>query len=236
MGHDGRKDLKDFISQSEQTKVGLASNFSVYASRQDINQFLALHELFKLQMGIKGSIVECGVYMGSSLFSFAHFSGIYEPSNYHREIIGFDTFEGFPGWSDVDEFDPAGRDKFRPAFDSYTELRNAADAFQRNHYLENRLKIRLIKGNAVETVPTFLSSNKHFICSMLFIDLDLFEPTKIALKYFLPRMPKGAILAFDEIHNPDWPGETQALEEILGIHNVEIRNFPFNPKISYIIL
>jgi hypothetical protein len=82
--------------------VGLASNFSVYASRQDINQFLALHELFKLQMGIKGSIVECGVYMGSSLFSFAHFSGIYEPSNYHREIIGFDTFEGFPSVHEKD--------------------------------------------------------------------------------------------------------------------------------------
>ena len=235
MGHDGRKELQEFITNSKQTTLGKALNFPVYASRQDINQFLALQELFKLQLPIKGSIVECGVYMGSSLFSFAHFSGIYEPSNYHREIIGFDTFEGFPDWSEFDMFDPS-REKFKPGFDTFTELTNAANAFQANHYLEDRKKVRLVKGNATQTIPRFLKENKHFVCSMLFIDIDLYEPTKTALNHFLPRMPKGAILAFDEIHNPDWPGETQALDEILGIKNIPIRSFEFNPKVSYVVL
>ena len=44
--------------------------------------------------------------------------------------------------------------------------------------------------------------------SLLFIDCDLYEPTRAALRAFLPRMPKGAIVAFDELDNPIWPGET----------------------------
>jgi hypothetical protein len=235
MSWDGRDFVRDFINNSTQSSQHVAANFAVYANRQDINRFLALHELFKLQLPVKGSSVECGVFGGSSLFTFAHLSGIYEPSNYHRKIIGFDTFEGFPGWSDIDEFEPS-RGIFRPEFDTYKELSNAAVAFQKNHYLEGEEKISLIKGDATKTIPEFLEKNKHFICSMLYLDFDIYEPTKVALSNFLPRMPKGSILVFDEIHNPHWPGETQALVDVLGINNVEIRNFSFNPNIAYIKL
>lgn len=235
MGFDGREDIRRFIENSKTNAKWKASNFAVYANRQDINRFLALHELFKLQMPVKGSIIECGVYGGSSLFSFAHFSSIYEPSNYHREIIGFDTFEGFPQWSEIDEFDP-NREKYKPDFDSFNELSNAALAFQKNHYLEGEKKIRLVKGNAISTIPDFLQNNKHLICSLLYLDFDLYEPTKLALQNILPRMPKGAILAFDEVHNSHWPGETLALMEVLGISKVELKHFPFNPNISYTVL
>ena len=47
--------------------------------------------------------------------------------------------------------------------------------------------------------------------SLLFLDFDLYEPTKAALEQFVPRMPRGAVLAFDELDNPIWPGETKAL-------------------------
>lgn len=235
MGYDGRDSVRTFIENSEQNAVGIAANFAVYANRQDINRFLALHELFQLQLSVKGSIVECGVFTGSSLFSFAHFSGIYEPANFHREIVGFDTFDGFPFWSTEDEFDSA-RGTFKPTFDSYLELSEASKAFQKNHYLEGKEKLRLIKGDVMQTIPEFLNRNRHFICSLLYLDLDLYEPTKIALQSFLPRMPKGAVLVFDEIHNPHWPGETQALLDTVGINNLEIKNFPFNPIISYAIL
>ena len=66
MGFDGRLEIKNFINGSQADKIDIAANFAVYANRQDINRFLALHEIFKLQMPVKGSIVECGVYSGSS--------------------------------------------------------------------------------------------------------------------------------------------------------------------------
>jgi len=235
MGYDGRKFVRSFTESSPLSALHKVSNFSVYSNRQDINRFLVLHEIFKLQLPVKGSIVECGVFSGQSLFTFAHLSGIYEPANYHRQVIGFDTFEGFPHWADIDEFDVA-RGIFDPGFDSYSELNKARSAFQKNHYLEGEEKIILVKGDAVETIPQFLKENQHFICSMLYMDFDVFEPTKVALQNFLPRMPKGALLVFDEIHNPHWPGETLALQEIIGIPKLEIKNFWFNPNISYAVL
>ena len=48
---------------------------------------------------------------------------------------------------------------------------------------------------------------------MLYLDFDIYEPTLTALENFLPRMPKGSVIAFDELNNPDWPGETMAFLE-----------------------
>jgi len=68
------------------------------------------------------------------------------------------------------------------------------------------------------------------------LDFDIYEPTATALKHFLPRMPKGAILVFDELNNHDWPGETQALLEQLNINQHRIECFEFEPNISFIQL
>jgi len=57
------------------------------------------------------------------------------------------------------------------------------------------------------------------------MDCDLYEPTKNAIQHFLPRMPKGAILAFDELDNPIWPGETLALLESVGISKLRLQRF-----------
>jgi hypothetical protein len=65
------------------------------------------------------------------------------------------------------------------------------------------------------------------------MDFDLHEPTKAALQSFVPRMPKGAILAFDELDNPLWPGETLALLETLGINKVELERLDFDPYIAF---
>ena len=53
---------------------------------------------------------------------------------------------------------------------------------------------------------------------------------------FMPRIPKGGIIAFDQVNNPDWPGETMALLESLNLRKYEIKNFTFDPNISYIQL
>ena len=78
-----------------------------------------------------------------------------------------------------------------------------------------------------------MKKNPHTVVSLLFLDFDLYEPSKVALKYFVPRMPKGAIIAFDEINAQTFPGETQALLETVGINNLRIERFPFNTYLSY---
>ena len=63
----------------------------------------------------------------------------------------------------------------------------------------------------------------QLIISLLFIDFDLYKPCKYAINKFLPRMAKGSILAFDEINNEGWPGETLALlEEIVDLKKIKL--------------
>jgi hypothetical protein len=96
--------------------------------------------------------------------------------------------------------------------------------------------VHLIKGDVVQTIPPFLESHPHLVVSLLFLDMDLYEPTRAALEQFVPRMPKGAVLVFDELDNPMWPGETIATLETVGLGRLPLRRLEWDPYISYAVL
>src|SRR5258708_39712170 len=77
-------------------------NFPKYVRRQHLKRFLALYEIFKLILPVKGSIVECGVYRGFGLMSWSKLSTILEPENLTRRVYGFDSFTGFPAIHEKD--------------------------------------------------------------------------------------------------------------------------------------
>ena len=77
--------------------------FPKYVRRQHLKRFLAMYELFKKILPIKGSIVECGVFRGFGLMSWAKLSSMLEPENLTRRIYGFDTFAGFPSLAKADK-------------------------------------------------------------------------------------------------------------------------------------
>jgi len=62
------------------------------------------------------------------------------------------------------------------------------------------------------------------------------EVVRHALRHFVPRMPKGAVLAFDELDNPMWPGETLAALDEVGLGRLQLRRFEWDPYIAYAIL
>ncbi len=69
-----------------------------------------------------------------------------------------------------------------------------------------------------------------------FGDVDIYEPTRAALKHFVPRMPKGAIIVFDQLNSSLWPGESIALHDELGVGNFRIERFSWDSYLSYIVL
>jgi hypothetical protein len=85
----------------------------------------------------------------------------------------------------------------------------------------------------VEAIPAFVRDRPHLLISLLYLDFDLYEPTRVALEHFLPRMPKGAIVAFDELDNPLWPGETAAALEVLDKYKLRLQRLPFDPYIAF---
>ena len=230
--------LSKLIIKENKPAIEIIDDFPKYASRQVISRFLAQHELFKMILDIKGSIVECGVFRGSGLMTWAKLSAIYEPANYHREIIGFDTFSGFP---DVDIKDKAGNKntdakKGGISAPSYNELKKAINLYDSNRFLSHIEKVKLVKGDFSKSGPEFIKKNKHIVISLLYLDFDIYKPTKEALKLFLPRMPRGSVLVLDEINNPRWPGETEALLEELNFKKHSFKNFYYEPDMSYVIL
>ena len=212
-------------------------SFPKYVRRQKIARFLAQYEIFKRQLHIKGSIVECGVHHGSGVMTWAKISSTLEPYNYRRKIIGFDTFAGFPTVSKIDQNRPEVKEgMFAEGYDVYAELTEVIKEYDDNRFINQIPKVELVKGDANLTIPQYLKENPHLIISLLFLDFDIYEPTRTALESFLSRMPKGSILAFDEINNQEWPGETVALLEKIKLNNYKIECFEFEPNISFIQL
>lgn len=209
-------------------------NFPKYVRRQNLTRFLALYEIFKLALNVKGSVVECGVHHGFGVMTWAKLSAILEPVNLTRRIYGFDTFEGFPTLSDKDRSAASQHVKVGDLYaDSHDEILELAAINDSTRFLGHVPKVKLIKGDACKTIPQFVKEAPHLLVSLLYMDFDLYEPTRIALEHFLPRMPKGAIVAFDELDNPLWPGETAAMLETLDKYKLRIQRLPFDPYIGF---
>lgn len=237
-----RHALDELCAAFERSPLHLAQKFQAFPRhlrRQDIARFLAKYELFKLSIDAHGSVVECGVFTGGGLLAWAHFSAILEPYNHTRRVIGFDTFAGFPDTHAADTACGSSEHLHAGAFASHgdiqNEIRELAAIHDRNRPLGHIPKIELVAGDARETVPRYVHDHPHLLVSLVYLDFDLYEPTRAALEALLPRVVRGGVIAFDELNCPDFPGETTALLECLDLRNVELRRFPFEPYVSYFV-
>ena len=211
-------------------------NFPKYVRRVQLKRFLVMYELYKRILPVKGSIVECGVFRGFGLMSWAKLSAILEPENLTRRIYGFDTFDGFPSLSahdkSVNAASPNHVGDLRS--NSYDELKELIQAYDADRYLGHIPKVELVRGDIAVTAPEFIQLNPHLLVSLLFIDCDLYEPTAVALREFIPRMPAGALIVFDELDNPKWPGETLAMLEFAGQKKpLRLQRMEWDPYIAF---
>jgi hypothetical protein len=115
-------------------------------------------------------------------------------------------------------------------------LLEAIKEYDENRFINQISKVELIRGDASVTIPKYIGDNPHLVISLLFLDFDIYKPTSVALRNFLPRIPKGGIIAFDEVNNMDWPGETMAMLEEVDLNSKRLECFEFEPNISFIQL
>jgi hypothetical protein len=211
--------------------------FPKYATRQSMAKFLTKYELFKKILEVNGSIIECGSLHGAGTLAWAKLSSIFEPSNHTRKIISFDTFEGFPSTHQEDSKGTFNEIRSGGLKGSPLEsLQEAVQIFDLNRSISHIPKVELVKGDFLKTADQFVQDNPHLVVSMLYLDFDLYEPTKKALEVFVPLMPKGAIIVFDELNAKIFPGETTAVREVLGLNKLRIRRFSFDSYVSYAVI
>lgn len=228
------KKIGDYFAAGGGELLDKLRDYPKYVPRQALASFLAKNELFKRATGIHGHFIECGVFMGGGLLTWAQLSAIHEPYAHVRRIVGFDTFEGFPaltredGRPNLDCAKPGGL-----ATNARADIETAIELYDLNRPLGHIPRVELIVGDATKTIPQYVAKNQHLVVAMLYLDFDLYEPTKVAIEYFYPRMPKGAIIAFDELGQAHWPGETRAVLDTIGLRNLKIERFTFHPQISF---
>jgi hypothetical protein len=212
--------------------------FPKYASRQSIAKFLTKHEIFKRILHVNGSIVECGVLHGAGLLTWAKLSSIFEPANHVRKVIGFDTFAGFPSVSETDTKTGQFHELHTGGLTGSAEdnVRKAIEVYDLNRAIGHIPKVELVAGDITRTASAYIEENPHLVVALLYLDLDLYEPTKAALEAFLPRMPKGAIIVFDELNAKIFPGETVAVDEVIGLSRLRIERFPFDSYVSFAVI
>lgn len=228
--------LEELAQQSQTTNVERYANFPLWAPRQNVARFLAQWEIYREHIvHVHGSIIEGGVAFGGGLMAWAHFASILEPVNHTRRVIGFDTFSGFPGMAKEDARAESGLayagGMAAPVEQEITQLAAVHDM---NRAIGHIPRVELVKGDACETIPKYVAENPHLVVALLTLDFDIYAPTAAALRCFLPLMPKGAVIVWDELNCKDWPGETQAALSLLP--KMRLRRFAWASTISYAVL
>jgi len=221
-------ELKRLAEKHNLTMQDLICNYLAFIRRRDLPRLLAHYELFKRIVDLPGSIIELGVFMGSGFFSWANLLETFCPGDRVRKVFGFDSFEGYTEYNN-----DTGAQKFVSSFDhklvSNFELLNELTALHNNdNLLRGVERCRLIRGNISDTVPEFVSISKGLRLSLLYIDVNLFEPTKIGLEHLYPLVVPGGIVAFNGYGQSPWEGEAKAIEEYFGRQMPTMRKFPFS--------
>lgn len=212
------------------------NELTLFLKRQNIMRILFLDEIYKQIKKIDGHIFEFGCKWGTNLSIYTNLRGIYEPYNHNRKVIAFDTFEGIKGTSKKDGASIAGDGSYSTKKGHEIKLDELLSILESFCPIPHINKHELIKGDVRKTLLPFLKKNKQIIASLIYLDMDLYAPTKYVLKKILPYTTKGTVIVFDESNWSAFPGPTIALDEIIGKKKYKINKSKYQPIPSYIVL
>jgi hypothetical protein len=206
----------------------------VTLKRQSLSRILYYNFLYQKIIEVPGVICEFGVQWGATLAQLINLRGMYEPFNHSRKIFGFDTFEGFStidqkdgGFSNVGDY--ATKNGYENTLESILTLH---ESFSPISHIK---KFELVKGDASLTITNWLEQNPHAIVSMAIFDMDVYKPTRDVLEKIIPRLTRGSILVFDELNCQHFPGETTAVNEVLGLNNISLKRYPHQPYCAWAV-
>lgn len=185
-----------------------------------------------------GDILELGVLRGASLITT---SLILESLSSSKLVFGLDTFAGFPGYTEEDNFEQFFKLKasglisqehldkvmknvswirIRGATESPASISNSADFSDTSIALvENKIKkLGLDKRAFVRQVD--ISTNlKDFLqdkmFSVILVDVDLYLPYSRSLPLLYKHLSPGGIIYLDEYYSLKFPGPRSAVNQFL---------------------
>lgn len=222
---ENRRRLFHLFQNRPMDDADLLVNLGMYLRSGALAKLLYLDEIYRKVVGIPGHVMEFGVWWGQSIAMFENLRAVHEPYNHQRRIVGFDTFTGYPEVGEKDirsDIIGEGVYKVNAGYEKYLE--ELVDFHEKENVMGHIKKHEIVKGDVRETLPDWFARNPHAFVSLAVFDMALYEPTKVALEAIKPRLIKGSVIAFDEMNHKDYPGETEAAKEVLGIQDFRIEN------------
>jgi hypothetical protein len=226
------KDL-ELISIEQELYDGF-NNFMVSSDLKIFGKLLARTLLFNKVKDVPGDIVECGVFKGTGIFTFLKLKRYFCPNTY-KKVIGFDFFNS----KELVEF-LSPQDK-----KSMTLLFEGRNFSHENSYKENLEKkilesgfqdheFELIDGDVSKTIINFREKRPGAKISLLYLDLDLEQPTYDVLTALWDRVSSGGIIVFDEYAYHNWT-ESIGVDRFFQNKNIKINSLNFVAPSAYVV-
>jgi hypothetical protein len=170
-------------------------NSLIFAS--DKRVFHKMTKKIELYLKVKdlfGDILEFGVFKGSGMGLFLKLTDMYE-TNSLTNVIGFDYFNKS---STLDALDGINKSTMTSILDraEINEL-SIESVNSRLSVIENK-RYLLIEGDAVAECKKFDMQTPGQRIKLIYMDLDVGEPTYKILQQLWKKVVKGGIVVFDE--------------------------------------
>lgn len=204
-GKKGSTFFKEYVRVLKLT----GSTISTFEGINKLRRCYNLIKLLQFTSKLKGPIVECGIYKGTTAKLMHTYCDILGNKN---SLLLFDTFRGLPEHTRNDAYkNKAGGSsiRFKPNSYSGVSVKDVSKLFRDS-------SVRIVEGNISDTLPAYSKDKFSFV----HIDVDLYESTKAALEFFVPRMVKGGIVLCDDYLTPVYPGAKKAWDEYFETHNL----------------
>ena len=215
------------IEFDESTPFLYENGFYQTSHPSRMGKLLAHYELYKRIAGLPGHVVECGVFKAASLIRWATFRHVLESAD-SRRIVGFDAFGAFP--------DPDGNADRAFAAKFEAEAGTGLSVEQVKHVLARKgfSGVELVAGDVCETVPSYANAHPELRIALLHIDVDVYEPSRVALEVLGPRMVRGGLIVFDDYGTVG--GETRAADEFLAANpTLRIEKLPISHIPAFVV-
>lgn len=184
---------------------------------------------YVLERGIKGDIVECGVWRGGSMLSVA--MRLKEHKTTDRTLWLYDTYEGMsaPDENDFSKRSGGAQAKFeetQTGDDSSDWCCASLEDVQANIKLAKypAKNIKFVKGKVEDTIPKDIPEK----IALLRLDTDWYASTKHEMEHLFPRLVKGGVLIIDDYGH--WEGCRKAVDEYFEAHP---KNKPLLVRVDY---
>jgi hypothetical protein len=232
-----REQLRELYEGTPIPTDQLLVNLGLYMRSSVLAKLLYVNELYQLIIDLPGVVMEFGVWWGQNLALVESLRAVYEPYNHMRKVIGFDTFEGYPDVTAEDgSHELAAAGQYAVGTQYIDHLRAVLDYHEQENVMAHVSKYELVAGDASRSIVEYLDRNPHTLIALAYFDMQLYQPTRDCLAAIRPHLVKGAVVALDELGSDEFPGETQALRETLGIDRYQLRRSRFLPDRTYLVV